>query len=495
MRVCRRHIKNLRMGIVMFTMLLLPFRVSAITCSKPISPLDYGLSEAKTGVEKYKVLERCHKDAVAKNVAISYAGIKTLDIEIPAKPKSIPLPDEVDFAGVQLSVLNTQKNFVLFVSTNSDTPIQVTKASIDSGNFKGNGELSKGRNLLIIEDENPWVENRKGYSYGAVRKDVLVVEDGVVKNSVTYPYNNSHSSPKVSVTPVGRPKTYRNLKFRREAGSTKITYLLSISNAYDVSISNITVTTPQDNEFYGDAAIQIHNSAKVQMSDVSINGTYSQTNHYGYGINLENVAMFTGEHLYARARWGVFGSNNVNGAVLRDCDINRFDIHCYGRDVRCYGCRFSDMYNQFSSVFGDVYFEKCTFTNTIPVLMESSYNAYTPFDLTFKNCTFNLTANRNYLVTLFGLEEAHNSRPELSRKALPNITIRNCTVNLADDIKKWYIVNTGKVAYKEPLDYIDRIEINGLKINGTANYKIFTQRIKTTEPLNLVTKGVKMNTR
>ncbi|MCQ2306422.1 MAG: hypothetical protein MJ000_02515 [Bacteroidales bacterium] len=483
---------DFRIGIVLFTMLLLPFPVSAIACSKPISPLDYGLSEAKTGVERYKALENCHKDAVKKNANISYWGIKSLDIEIPADAASIPLPDEVDFAGVQLNVLNTQKNFVLFVSTKDATPVQVTKTSIDGGNFKGNNELSKGCNLLIIEDEKPWVEDRKGYSYGAVRRDVLVVEDGVAKNSVTYTYNNSHSSPKASAVHIGKPKTYRNLTFHRNAKSTKITYLFSISNAFDVNISNIAVTTPQDNELYGDAAIQIRNSAKVQMSDVSINGTYSQTHHYGYGINLENVAMFTGERLYARARWGVFGSNNVNGAVLRDCDINRFDIHCYGRDVRCYGCRFSDMYNQFSSVFGDVYFERCTFTNTIPVLMESSYNAYTPFDLTFKSCIFNLTASRNYLITLFGLEEAHNTRPELSRKALPNITIRNCTVNLADDVKKWYIVNTGKVAYKESLDYISRIEINGLKINGKVNYKIFSQKIKTTESLNLVTKGVKM---
>ena len=228
------------------------------------------------------------------------------------------------------------------------------------------------------------------------------------------------------------------------------------------------------------------------MVDVKVDGTYSQTNHFGYGINLDNVALFTGERLYARARWGVFGSNNVNGAVLRNCDINRFDIHCYGKDVYCYNCRFSDMYNQFSSVYGDVFFEKCSFTNFIPVLIESSYNAYTPFDLTFKNCTFNLTANRNYLVTLSGLEEAHNSRPELSRKALPNITIKNCTVNLADDVNKWYIVNTGYVWYKEPLDYINRIDINDLRINGTVNYKLFSSKIKTTEPLNMVMKGVKL---
>lgn len=461
--------------------------------SKPLSPLSYGLSEASTDIERFRALERCHKDAVAKNVAISYTGIGSLDIEIPAGAVSIPLPDEVDFAGVQLKVLNTQKNFTLFAKSAILTPVQVPVESIDSGDFEGVPELCNGLFILIVEDKNPWVENRKGYSYGATRKDVLVVENGLAKNSVTSPYNNKYSSPRTSFVPAGSPKAYGNLRFSRDSKSTKMTYLFSINGCYDVTISDVTVSTPQDNKFYGDAAIQIHNSAKVRMSNVRIDGTYSQTNHYGYGINLENVAMFTGEHLYARARWGVFGSNNVNGAVLRDCDINRFDIHCYGRDVRCYGCRFSDMYNQFSSVFGDVYFEKCTFTNTIPVLMESSYNAYTPFDLTFKSCTFNLTANRNCLVTLFGLEEVHNTRPELFRKALPNITIRNCTVNLADDVKKWYIVNTGKVAYKESLDYISRIEINGLKINGKVDYKIFSQKLKTTEPLNLVTKGVKMN--
>ena len=478
--------------LLLFALVQLSLNAVAKGNVTPLSPLSYGLSEATTGIERFRALERCHKDAVKKNASISYSGIESLDIEIPADAASIPLPDEVDFAGVQLKVLNIRKNFTLFLKSASATPVQVSAEAIDSGRFNDVPELCEGLMVLIIEDKNPWVENRKGYSYGAVRKDVLVVKNGLAENSVTSPYSNKHSSPKTSFVPAGSPKAYRNLKFSRDSRSTKITYLFSINGCYDVTISDVTVLTPQDNDLYGDAAIQVHNSAKVRMSDVRIDGTYSQTNHYGYGINLENVSFYTGERLYARARWGVFGSNNVNGAVLRDCDINRFDIHCYGKDVHCYNCWFSGMYNQFSSVFGEVFFEKCSFTNFIPVLMESSYNAYTPFDLTFKNCTFNLSASRNYLVTLFGLEEAHNSRPELSRKSLPNISIRNCTVNLADDVKKWYIVNTGKVTYKETLDYINRIEINGLKINGKVDYKIFSSKIKTTEPLNLIARGAKM---
>ena len=473
--------------------ILLPY--SIICAQNVISPRQYGVLEASNGVQRYACLLACHKDAVRKNAAISYEGIKSLDIEIPANAEPIPLPDKANFAGVQLNVLNTQKNIALFSKKTNVTTVNVTAASIDKGVFYKDSVLNNRRYLLIINDENPWVVNRHGYDYGATRKDVLVLEDGEAMNCVTSSYNNEHSSVKASMVQITSPVCYNNLKFCRDAKSTKMTYLFSINNTYDVKLTGISVTTPQDNEMYGDAAIQIKNCAKVNLSDITINGTYSLAKKYGYGINLDNVAMFTGERIYARARWGVFGNNNVNGATLRDCDINRFDIHCYGRNVRCYNCKFADMYNQFSSVFGDVYFEKCTFTNFISVLIESSYNAYTPFDLTFKSCTFNLTGKKNYLMTLSGLDAAHNSRPELSRKALPNITIKNCTVNLADDVKEWYIVHTGKVTYKDSLDYISKIEVNRLKINGNVDFKVFSTDLKTTNPLKDVRKRVKMNNR
>lgn len=458
-----------------------------------LSPIEYGVMEASNGAQRYACLLLCHKDAIKKNASISYAGIKSIDIETPANAEPIPLPAKVDFAGVEINVLNTQKNMALFSRTASTKTVKTSALLIDQGFFRNEKDLNNGRYLLIVKDETPWVENRKGYSYGATRKDVLVVENGVALNLPTSSYGNAQSSAKSTIVQIGAPVVCKNLKFNRDAKSTKMTYLFNISNTYDVSLSNISITTPQDNDIYGDAAIQIKDCAKVNISDIIINGTYSLTNKYGYGINLENVAMFSGERIYARARWGVFGSNNVNGATLRDCDINRFDIHCYGKDVKCYNCRFADMYNQFSSVFGEVYFEKCMFTNFIPVLIEPSYNAYTPFDLTFKSCVFNLTGKKNYLMTLSGLEAAHNSRPELSRKSLPNITIKNCKVNLADDVKEWYIVNTGKVTYKESLDYISKIEVKRLKINGNVDYQAFSSEIKTTEPLKLIRKRVKMN--
>lgn len=43
---------------------------------KDISPYDFGLSRAKTGIERYEVLLRTHKAAIAAGVNVDYTGIK-----------------------------------------------------------------------------------------------------------------------------------------------------------------------------------------------------------------------------------------------------------------------------------------------------------------------------------------------------------------------------------------------------------------------------------
>ena len=48
-----------------------------------VNPLDYGLYEAKTGTERYGVLLKCHQDPVNKNAKVTYAGVGSIEIEIP----------------------------------------------------------------------------------------------------------------------------------------------------------------------------------------------------------------------------------------------------------------------------------------------------------------------------------------------------------------------------------------------------------------------------
>ena len=48
--------------------------------SKDVSPNDFGLAKAKTGVERYQVLVKTHKAALAAGVNVDYTGIDTIKI-------------------------------------------------------------------------------------------------------------------------------------------------------------------------------------------------------------------------------------------------------------------------------------------------------------------------------------------------------------------------------------------------------------------------------
>lgn len=433
-----------------------------------VSPLDYGLNEARNGEETYYVLLKCHQDAVRRNCGVSYAGINDLFLEIPINAMPIPLTYFTDFAGVSLIVKNTYKNLALFSVTQLLLPINTIKGvDIDSGNLLGYPELSRGKKLLVIEDENPWVVNRRGYSYGAIRRDVLLVTNGRASNRPVMSYGTPASKPKAAYCDVSNDRLIiKNLSFIRESTSSKMTMLVDISNLYNVEITNIYIETPSNDELYRDAAIRIKNCVKVTLNDITINGTYSLFNHSGYGVSLNNIYNLRVNRMYAHAKWGVFGNYNVNKAILQDSDINRFDVHSYGRDFMFNRCNFSDCYNQIASVYGNITFNECVFENQIPFLQESTFNAFTPFELMFKNCVFYLDKKHNYIITLYGVPEVINERHELGKKCLPNIVVNNCDVHIPDEVTKWYLIQTRGVKYKENFDYIRRIILNGIKLYG-----------------------------
>lgn len=100
---------------------------------------------------------------------------------------------------------------------------------------------------------------------------------------------------------------------------------MNVENQYNLEFKNIDFHTPQDT-LVGDAMIGVTNCCDVTFKDVWIDGTYSKTDYYGYGICMGNVSNAKFIRLKGNANWGVFGNNNVNTAYLKDCDINRFDV-------------------------------------------------------------------------------------------------------------------------------------------------------------------------
>lgn len=86
--------------------------------TKPLSPLDFGLKEAETDIERYEVLLLTHKQTAKQSKAVSYKGIKQIYIEIPNDGRSIPISYKTDFAGVKIVVKNNAKNLAVLYTRN-----------------------------------------------------------------------------------------------------------------------------------------------------------------------------------------------------------------------------------------------------------------------------------------------------------------------------------------------------------------------------------------
>lgn len=461
--------------------------------SKDISPYNYGLSQARNGEERFWVLYNTHKAAVAAGVNVDYSGIKRIDLEIPQDAKSIPLTSVNDFAGVEFNVKNTQKDFYLFSYAAKAAPVTVSKQDIDRGNFRRYPQLKKGRMLLVISDDNPWVLNREGYKYGHVRKDILLLKNGKAQNKTVMPYNNEDSSPSCAFYQVEKKgMDVSHITLYRSENSTKKTFLLSINGIDGLSLEDVIIHTPENQEVR-DMAITIKECTNVTFKDVTIDGTYSRSDHSGYGVSLNNIWNFKVRNMYGHGNWGVFGTNNVNVASFEDSDINRFDIHCYGRDISFKNVTFRNKYNQLASVYGTVRFDKCTFIHFCPVLNGQSYNAYVGYDVVMNDCVFDIRRGKNVLIDEGRIDGAVNVRPELSERCIPNVIIKNLTVKVPNDVPNVYLFYfRGEKPEERELGYLNNVTLTGIKFEYTddnrapANFHLsnlslpITRAVKTT---------------
>ncbi len=481
-------------------MLMLPAAISfGQHTADVVSPLDYGLREATTGVARYYALYTAHTEALNRGIdTVSYAGIDTIDLELPPVWSTIPLTRVTDFAGVVINVTNTSRHGTLFGMSNTQHGLDIDKSIVERGYYGSVPQLADGMHLLVLSDKTPWTE-RRGYGYKHYRRDLVVVNNGIAANSTIAPWNGDSTVLQASYFDVDTAtKTISGLTMHRTAQSTFKTYCLSVTGQYNVDISDMHVTTPRS-KMIADAVFSVQHSAKVSFADVTVDGTYSgygSTRDYGYAFSMNNDWGSRFERVVADGNWGVFGTNNLNYTELIDCDINRFDIHCYGRDAFLTGCTLRQRQTQFSSMYGLVEFNSCRFIDCIPVRIRSSYNAYTPFDIVMNDCTFELTMRYHSLVNVMLLDTADNPRPELSRKCWPNLTINRMTIVVPWTVGAMNLYHpTGTLSELErSFSHISNVSVRDLKMvrpNGRKTkipLRLSSRKFKTVENLRYIVK-------
>ncbi len=305
------------------------------------------------------------------------------------------------------------------------------------------------------------------------------------------PYNNGNSVPECKYYPANNKSVViNNLTFNRSPQSKYKTYLCEITGIDGFTIENVAVNTPENNG-ENDQIITINNCTNVYFNSLIIDGTYSRPDYSGYGIAMNNVWNFSAHNMYGHGNWGVFGTNNISNVSITNSDINRFDIHCYGRDVSFKSVTFRNKYNQFSSVYGTISFDECVFINCVPVVNGHSYNAYVGYELVFNNCVYSTIYDTPILIDEGYLDNLINPRPELTKRCLPNVTINNLTLSIpkiAPIVYLFFFRERGKKQHN--IDYLSNLYVNNLQLrydgdgNRTpADFMVSNVPIKVVKPL------------
>lgn len=463
---------------------------SVALIAKTLYVKDYGIYKVTNRIDAYRILLKCHQDAVAEGCSLSYKGIKSINLELPNDVVSIPLPDKTDFVGVTITVENRVKDIALFSRVNRAMPVTVKKEEIDNGLFCEES-LKKGMVILTIHDAKPWVHNRKGTSDKVTRRDVLLLEDGHTYMRPICPYNNEESSPICEFYLVNKHrKEFKNLCFVRSVNSDHITTLIKVRGENNMIIKNIRTKTPDNDHMYADGIFSIDNSVNISFDNLTIEGSYSQKDKFGYGIIVNTVYNLILKNVMAKTKWGTFCSSNLQNLKLENCDINRIDLHCYGKNFDCRNCNFAGRDIPFASIFGTVKFSKCQFSQGLPLYLRQEYNANTPFSVIWDKCIFNFQKGANSLIGVNGLSEERPTRNELTHKNLPNITIKNCRINLPDNVDSWNLIKTGDVEWDEPIWNLTEIRVDGLEISREATMELFTTPILTKDTLRVMVNGI-----
>ena len=440
-----------------------------------VSPFDYGLREATTGEARYEAIYNAHCAAVALGLPLDYSGVGTVELTVSSGSKPIPLPPCTDFKGAVFKVSNTAKKCFLFSLEKVFSRVAVSGAQIDAADYSGVPALSGGLHLLRILDDQHWVNDREGFDHPADRADVVLVRDGVGSNGPVASYDTPATRINAEYCEADdTQKTFCNVSLVRDAASTQIVNLLSVRGINNLYLGNVRVETPSGTGIYDDTAIDIRHCTNLTCEDVTFDGLYCDAHETGYGLSINNTWNAVFRRIHSHNLWAAFGCNNMQDSYLEDSDVERFDIHCYGRNITVRNSTLTGKGIPCSSIFGTVLCEHVTFSDCFSYSMRTEYNAFTPFDIVLRDCEL-ISGSQHGLVNMGKVDAKINPRPELAKKNWPNLEVDGMTVRLvagASFFSLFHLSDTQK--YPEPLGHVSSIKVKDLNYVFKTNTTVRT---------------------
>lgn len=464
-----------------------------------LNPLSFNIN-LLDWTSTYDLLYSLHTTAISMDVNVNYKDVRRINIEIPSVFNSIPLSNTTDFRNCEFHIRNNSKDCYLFERGSQRPRIEL---DIDPDLLKGIDyssvpELKNGKFILVVQDANLWAKRILNQGDTNIyRYDIISIQDGFARNTPIQPYDTVDSRPVFYAINVDEDKnpTICNGKFFRE-NSTKLTNLFDIEKVDGMLVKDVYVHTDKTtapNDMKADATFYFSRVANLTLDNVYQMNTYSDaanaiTHGYflmilnGFNIKLININAHDND-------WGVIGCRCINTAFVDKCNMNRFDIHTYGRGVTIRDSIFSYKFCQIGDYYGDIVFDNCTFNKcSSPLIHEHTYNYLTKYNVYFKNCTINGSDRLLYYINPH--MDVAPIRVEQSKKYLPNIYVEGLVVNLDKDKYFKILHNNGQwkpTNFYEGVYGFENIVLKNFTVNSdskdTRDYNYVNLQYNVIDPL------------
>ena len=425
----------------------------------------------------------------------------TISITVPNNDAITNPPRYIDFNNWKINISNNHsqpgKCLLYIQNTASQENIHITPAQVDSLDYRQSRKYLDGKKILIVRDQRKWTKRTDSADDDYYRReDAILLEDGIAQNGPIASYDNPETAMDYYYYDVTseEPVVLKNLVFERVAGdSHNVIGLVSVYGYDDVTFENIEcLFSPagykNNPTKSGDTIFDIQYCTNVKFKDINIDGTYSKDDAYGYAFRLQTLTNVVFQNVDACGKWGVFGNFNINNILIDGCEINRFDIHCYGRDAKIIDTKFSNAlssnnnYNQISSFFGELSFVGCEFLNFVPLLFEPSYHTYTPFHLSMIGCQYTPTIDG--VIINAGYVNSPGTVPlrrsSLCKVCWPDVHIEDLKIIASGAVSLYLFKIYDSVNPATPISHISQATIN-LASESVAATVYFANKLLMTE--------------
>ncbi len=350
--------------------------------------------------------------------------------------------------------------------------------------------------LIIVDDLTPLYERpSSGQIYK--RRDILLVQNNELCN---YPIFNYDDDPDTEASIKFLPITsggfkFCNLHFDR-TGAVNMTPLLWVNYCYKPEICNLIVdSSHREWDGYAESGtIRFEYVHSPYIHDISINNCYgdpvgsSSESHVSYNINITGGTNVIIERLNGNARWHSFGNQSINGAVLRDCIVDQWDSHTYGKDYLFENCTFhTDHLGQPEKGF--MHFIHCKFLHSNIGYTSDSDIASFPIQKIFDGCTFE--DQDKALVNISQIHTLDNLRQMLVSGEYPTLIVNNCILNIVKTRTTYVFYEiSDKNTELINSDKLCNIYINNLTINTPSEDSLNVWLINRPCNVNICANGI-----